>query len=233
MTPTHTHLGPLALRLRVLGEIAAVAVPLADTLWLDSAFSLDLFAEPEYDPSLRLPASFVLYQESEEPAIEPAIEPEQEEEVAPTRKRTVVPKPPLLAGGEYSLVANPQLPADLTGLPVFDVDGEELCFISHLLVRILSCACRANRHFGLFKDKRYGSFRRAVNTGELRRNLVDSTEYEPFRRKYPLVRLKKDSAAVTLQGLLKWHAGKMPVFVAREANKCKSKGCVQGKCTCP
>ncbi len=124
------------------------------------------------------------------------------------------------------------LPAELAGLPVFEVDGEHIVFVAHVLTRVLECQCRANRHFGLFKDKKHVSFRRMVDTSNWRYDTHFSDSYKQHRERYSLLRVKDQSAAITLEGLLKWHSGKMAVFVRKEANKCKQ-GCVEGKCTCP
>jgi len=133
---------------------------------------------------------------------------------------------------ERSRLVPEELPLELQGLPVFQVGDEHVVFVAHVLARVLECQCRANRHFGLFKDKKHNAFRRMVDTSNWRYDTHYANNYKQYRDRYSLLRVKDQSAAITVEGLLKWHSGKMAVFVRKEANKCKQ-GCVQGKCTCP
>jgi len=133
---------------------------------------------------------------------------------------------------ERSRLVHEELPAELQGLPVFQVGDEHIVFVAHVLARVLECQCRANRHFGLFKDKKHCAFRRMVDTSNWRYDTHYASNYAQHRERYSLLRVKDQSAAITVEGLLKWHSGKMSVFVRKEANKCKL-GCVHGKCTCP
>jgi len=223
-----------------------IALGLADSgcAWLDSGFNqemVDLFGDGvDYDPHRLLPeeGQFLIYErepdtnvervsvESDDMQVDDADD--NDSDVDDEDAEMVDPTP-----NEMQLVNAAGLPANLAGVPVFRAGGEELVFIAHLLTRILPCTCRANRHFGLFKDKKFSPFRRTVDTTESRVPIHTSDAYDCYRAEYPLLRLKKDSAAITVEGLRKWHAAKMTVFVSREANKCKNKGCVQGKCTCP
>ena len=130
------------------------------------------------------------------------------------------------------LVENVDLPAELAGVPVFSEKGEQLVFVAHILQRVLECQCRANRHFGLFKDKKHVQFRRTVDTSSWRFQTHYSQSYADYREHYSLLRLRDSAAAITLEGLLKWAGSKLPVFVRKEANKCQV-SCVEGKCTCP
>ncbi len=133
---------------------------------------------------------------------------------------------------ERSRLVAEELPLELQGLPVFQVGEERVVFVAHVLARVLECQCRANRHFGLFKDKKHNAFRRMVDTSNWRYDTHYASNYKQHRDRYSLLRVKDQSAAITVEGLLKWHSGKLAVFVRKEANKCKM-GCVQGKCTCP
>lgn len=186
-----------------------------------SGFDPEALAESTYNPSLFLPESFLLYEPAEMP-----LEEEEEEGVVAMDEEVEENEEE-----EAVLVAVP-LPPELDGVPVFRIDGRTVVFIAHLLSRILPCLCRANRHFGLFKDKKYGDARCVVDASQVR-PLQSTAAYAAYSERYPVARLKNTAAAVTVEGLLKWHGGKMAVFVSREAKKCANKGCVKDKCTCP
>lgn len=118
------------------------------------------------------------------------------------------------------------------GLPVFQVGNETLVFVAHLLVRVLSCACRAKKQFGLFRDKVFSKYRRQVPTKRWRMQMHKSAVYESYCTQYPLSRFKEPSVAITLEGLNAWlESGKMDMFLEREAAKC-AVSCVEDHCTC-
>ena len=71
-----------------------------------------------------------------------------------------------------------------------------------------------------------------IDTSEWRLATHMSDDYQTYRQDYSLLRVKDSSAAITVEGLLKWHQTKMPIFVDKEAAKCRL-GCVDKKCTCP
>ena len=150
---------------------------------------------------------------------------------APQENTAIAPSSPANSNSVSRLIPC-SLPAELAGLPVFRVGDEEVVFVAHILTRVLVCQCRANRHFGLFKDKKFGMFRRMIDTSEWRLSTHMSDDYETYRKDYSMLRFKDSSAAITVEGLLKWHATKMPIFVDKEAAKCRL-GCVDKKCTCP
>jgi hypothetical protein len=129
------------------------------------------------------------------------------------------------------LVENAELPAELAGVPVFLEKGERVVFVAHVLQRVLECQCRANRHFGLFKDKKHVEFRRTVDASSWRFQTHYSDSYEHHRENYSLLRLRDSAAAITLEGLFKWANSKMATFKRKEAAKCAI-SCVEGKCTC-
>lgn len=171
--------------------------------------------------------------DSEDPIFIPAsrdnssTELQQQPAAAVTRKLAA----PRSSSGRVRLATEVELPASLRGLPVIEVEGELVVFISHLLARVLKCQCRARRHFGLFKDKKFGQFRRSIDCSSLKHSLHDEPSYLGYRERYPVNRLKNTAAAITVEGLLKWSEFKMGLFVAREENKCL-KGCVKAECTC-
>lgn len=156
-------------------------------------------------------------------------------EAAPAAPVAATPRNPLPSrapSGDYTLDLNSALPAELSGLPVVEVGGESVVFISHLLLRVLVCQCRARRHFGLFKDKKFIGYRRSIDCSVLKHELHDDPAYLEYRERYPVNRLKSTAAAITVEGLKKWmDSGKMDCFVAREEHKCLQ-GCIKAECTC-
>lgn len=131
------------------------------------------------------------------------------------------------------------LPKQLKGVPVFRVTSEEsgveeeVIFLPHLFARVLSCVCRSKQNSGMFRCKVYREYRRHVKNREWRMDVHNSVEYAPYKARYPLARFKEPSAAITVAGAKEWVASLgMDVFVAREADKCKTKGCAKSRCTC-
>lgn len=147
--------------------------------------------------------------------------------VAPSGPENVISQPQ----SRVRLVPLPNLPKELRGIPVFEHNNEQIVFVTHILARVLPCLCRSSRHFGLFRCKVFGQYRRMIESSSWRADVHFSDAYSAYREAYPLMRLKDSSTAITLEGLLKWADSKMNVFVRREAAKCKQ-GCVHAKCTC-
>lgn len=96
------------------------------------------------------------------------------------------------------------VPAEVRGVPVFRVGAEEVVFVAHLLTRVLACGCRAKKHFGLFRCKKFGEYRRQVPTRQWRMDMHTSEQYDAYRQQYGLSRFKEPSAAITLEGLRVW-----------------------------
>ena len=156
-------------------------------------------------------------------------------------------------GNKKAEIVFGDVPAEVSGIPVFRVGGEEVVFLAHILNRglfvcvrlcvffflsveylVLYCQCRSSRHFGMFRDKKFSEFRRMVDTSEWRVALHHEESYEGFREGYSLLRLRDSSVAITLEGLNKWCAtSRCKKFREREAAKCKRDGCIKNRCTCP
>lgn len=135
---------------------------------------------------------------------------------------------------DVEIVVGSVLPQECEGIPIFRVNGEEVVFLTHILSRVLYCHCRSSNHFGMFRDKKFGEFRRTIDTSRWRVEHHYDTHYENFRSLYPLLRLRDSSIAITLEGLNKWcSSGKCSKFKLREEKKCRGKGCIKNRCTCP
>jgi len=204
--------------------IVAVAAE-ASLGWSVLGFSLEALDEVVYEP-FALPQTLLLYEDpvaGQEQHIRADI---VREDVADAQ-----PEPAVVAAAADLELTSTQIEG-LEGLPVFRVGGEEVVFVAHVLQRVLPCTCRLNRHHGLFKCKKFGRFRRQIDTSERRHDIQAADAYDLYRNSYPMTRLRRNAGAITVEGLSQWKATKMDVFVSREVAKCK-RGCVKGKCTCP
>jgi len=126
---------------------------------------------------------------------------------------------------ERSRLVPEELPLELQGLPVFQVGDEHVVFVAHVLARVLECQCRANRHFGLFKDKKHNAFRRMVDTSNWRYDTHYANNYKQYRDRYSLLRVKDSRPPLRSRACSSGTAARWPSLCARRPTSASRAAC--------